>query len=72
MKNKILYLSATFLITLSSCRKDYLCSCGLETSTGGYMSTSTPIFDVRYDEAKETCDQISADGGSNCSLAEIQ
>ena len=71
MKNNILYLSAATLITLSSCKKDYLCSCTTESSTGDQFSSSTPIFDVRRNEAQETCDQISSDVGSNCNLTQI-
>lgn len=71
MKNKILYLSATIFITLSSCRNDYVCTCDLETSTGDHMSSSTPIFHTRYNKANETCNQMGEDGGHNCSLSEI-
>lgn len=68
MKKNIYLISAVALVvTLASCKKDYMCNCHIETSTGGQMSSSTPIFDSTYDDAQEKCSNIEA----NCNLTKM-
>lgn len=55
---KILILSAFGLICLSSCKKNYTCSCA--TSTAGILSTETFTINDTKKKAESKCDEGDA------------
>ncbi len=67
MKNlSILAIASIFTLSLTSCKKDYTCSC----TTGG-VTTSTEFKDAKKADAQDACDALSAlnaIGGGSCSL----
>lgn len=65
-KLSILAVAVIFTLGLTSCKKDYTCTC-----TVGGVSSATEIKDAKKSDAKDACDALSAlsaIGGGSCSL----
>lgn len=59
-------LAVVFIVGMTSCKKDYTCTC---TIAG--LETSVTYTDVKKADAEEACDAAStaaAIGGGSCSL----
>lgn len=69
MKTKMFFVAAAVaMISLSSCKKDYVCEC--EYSMGGVTATQEYTFnDVKKDDAETSCDN-AAQSGWSCTLSE--
>lgn len=66
--------AAVAMISLSSCKKDYVCECDYEYA-GQTMAASTEINDAKKDDAESACDSFesqteSAGGTATCTLSE--
>lgn len=69
MKTKMFFVAAAVaLISLSSCKKDYVCEC--EYSQGGATGTATYNFnDAKKKDAESSCD-AAEESGWTCTLSE--
>lgn len=67
MKKLVLAVAALGLISLTSCKKDYTCSCSGGTST----AISYPLNKMKKSDAKAACDTWNTAftvGGGKCEL----
>ncbi len=53
------------VLTLGSCKKDYVCEC---TTSGSTTPTKIDIKDSKKKDAKEACDKLNYAGITSCSL----
>lgn len=69
MKTKMFFVAAAVaMISLSSCKKDYVCEC--EYDMGGTTASTTYTFnDVKKDDAEASCDN-AGQSGWDCTLSE--
>lgn len=67
MKKTILSaVAVAFVLTFTSCKKDYTCSC-----KGTLISQDYPLEDVKKKDAEDACNSLSATwtlAGGSCSL----
>ena len=56
---KLLLVAAVAAFTMTSCKKDYTCTCTY--TSGGQTQTATyPMNDVKKKDAKDACNQLGA------------
>lgn len=68
LKNKHVFISLSFLVLASSCKKDYTCLC---TING--VSSNSVYEDIKKKDAEEACLSLEAtakfiDANASCSL----
>jgi hypothetical protein len=69
MKTKLFFATAAVaLISLSSCKKDYVCECEVETS-GISTPIDVAINDSKKSDAEDACDSAETTYGSGASTA---
>lgn len=67
MKKLVLAVAALGLISLTSCKKDYTCTC----SGGSMTSIAYPFNKMKKSDAQSACDTYNATfklAGGSCSL----
>lgn len=74
MKKVVLSVFALSLLSLASCKKDYVCKC--TSTSGGYTASSTLTIHATKKDAKDACDAFdasaSAGGVTSTTACEIE
>ena len=61
--------AAVAVISLSSCKKDYICECTFDQA-GISGSATTTISDAKKSDAEDACNDLDAQSGYSCTLSE--
>jgi len=57
MKNLFIIFSVVALFSLTSCTKEYTCTC--TTDIGGTVTTTTTTFEAKKKDAEASCDGLT-------------
>ena len=69
MKKILLLVAVAFMATITSCVKDYTCTCTYTPTGGTQQQHSYDMKDIKKSDAQSTCNALGADAiaqGGSC------